>query len=154
MVQSERLFHTKRHPSNVALDLTNRQLYFSAGIQIHRANLDGSSVKALNRGNINGIAVDAEGGRIYWTDRSIGRVMTAALDGSGEKRVISMDIPQGICRDLQEHHIYFSAEYPSKIFRCDFDGKNQQVFRLPDRVNMLKLVTIDEPAAGETEDAQ
>jgi PKD repeat protein len=61
--------------------------YVEAGdIQLKSANLDGTGISTLTTGItkvVFGIGYDAEGNKIYWGDRSVGKIMRSGLDGSG-----------------------------------------------------------------------
>jgi PKD repeat protein len=61
--------------------------YVEAGdIQVKSAKLDGTGVSTISTGNskvIFGIAYGKSDNRIYWGDRSVGKIMRSSLDGSG-----------------------------------------------------------------------
>lgn len=86
-------------PKQIHLDKPNGKLYWSdrEGMRVMRANLDGSAVETLvqtGHGDADrrdqtkwcvGIAVDAERGRIYWTQKGpekagLGRIFRAGID--------------------------------------------------------------------------
>jgi hypothetical protein len=62
-------------------------LYVEAGdIQLKSANLDGTGIGTITTGItkvVFGIGYDKEGNKIYWGDRSVGKIMRSNLDGSG-----------------------------------------------------------------------
>ena len=91
-------------PKQLQLDKANSKLYWCdrEGMRVMRANLDGSRVETLvdtSQGDARpgpdarkwcvGIAVDAAGGKIYWTQKG--------GDNAGEGRIFraSIDIPPG-----------------------------------------------------------
>jgi len=91
-------------PKQLQLDKQNRKLYWSdrEGMRVMRANLDGSAVETLVDTSLGdarpgadarkwcvGIAVDAAGGKIYWTQKG--------GDKAGEGRIFraNVDIPPG-----------------------------------------------------------
>src|SRR5580658_5842260 len=91
-------------PKQLQLDEKNRKLYWCdrEGMRIMRANLDGSKIETLldtSEGDARpgkdikkwcvGIALDVEGGRLYWTQKG--------SDNAGEGRIFraSLEIPEG-----------------------------------------------------------
>jgi len=91
-------------PKQIQLDKRNGKLYWSdrEGMRVMRANLDGSAVETLvdtSQGDARpgadarkwcvGIAVDADGGKIYWTQKG--------GDNAGEGRICraNINIPSG-----------------------------------------------------------
>jgi len=91
-------------PKQLQLDEKNRKLYWCdrEGMRVMRANLDGSKIETLvdtSEGDARpgkdakkwcvGIAVDAEGGKFYWTQKG--------PEKAGEGRIFraNLEIPQG-----------------------------------------------------------
>jgi hypothetical protein len=90
-------------PKQMRLDRKSGKLYWSdrEGMRVMRANLDGSNIETLvetGRGDADrrvqrnwcvGIAVDPEGGKIYWTQKG--------PDNAGEGRIFraSLETPEG-----------------------------------------------------------
>ena len=90
-------------PKQLQLDKKNRKLYWSdrEGMRVMRSNLDGSNIETLvesGHGDTDrhdarnwcvGIAVDAEGGKIYWTQKG--------NEKAGEGRIFraNLEIPKG-----------------------------------------------------------
>lgn len=70
-----------------------------------------------------GIAVDAAGGKLYWTDRRADRIRRAGLDGTGaEDLVTGLSNPQGIALDLADGKMYWTDWGTRKIQRANLDG--------------------------------
>jgi sugar lactone lactonase YvrE len=74
----------------IALDVPRRQMYFvlwGAG-RIMRSGLDGSSPQVVIEGltRPDGVAVDVERGKLYWTED--GRIGRANLDGTGRETLV------------------------------------------------------------------
>jgi DNA-binding beta-propeller fold protein YncE len=91
-------------PKQLQLDAKNRKLYWCdrEGMRVMRANLDGSKIETLvdsSQGNSRpgpdqtkwpvGIALDVEGGRVYWTQKG--------EDNAGQGRIFraNLEIPKG-----------------------------------------------------------
>jgi DNA-binding beta-propeller fold protein YncE len=90
-------------PKQIQLDKQNGKLYWSdrEGMRIMRSNLDGSDIETLVQTGYGdtdrrdakrwcvGIAVDAEGGKLYWTQKGD--------DNAGEGRIFraNLEIPKG-----------------------------------------------------------
>src|ERR1700722_13763785 len=91
-------------PKQLQLDEKNRKLYWCdrEGMRVMRANLDGSNIETLvdtSEGDARpgkvikkwcvGIALDIEGGKIYWTQKG--------SDNAGEGRIFraNLEIPKG-----------------------------------------------------------
>ena len=79
--------------------------------------------------NALGIAVDANGNKIYWTEgtgESVGTINSANLDGSGVTRVISIPaVPISIAVDTAESKLYWTNSR-GRIQRANLDGSNVQ----------------------------
>jgi PKD repeat protein len=62
------------------------QYVASGDIQLKSANLDGTGISTLTTAItkvVFGLGYEQEGNKIYWGDRSVGRIMRSNLDGSG-----------------------------------------------------------------------
>jgi DNA-binding beta-propeller fold protein YncE len=78
-------------------------------------NLNGSDYQPdliVNLASPRGIAIDAAGGRVYWTeqtgDRS-GRIRRANLDGSNVRSVKELtSVPQGLALDTANGTLYLT----------------------------------------------
>ena len=94
-------------PRGIALDLANGRVYwtdegalspYEPDGAIRRANLDGSGMETLVQGlgEPNSIALDLAAGKMYWTDAFTHKIVSANLDGSEVRDVISERAPRGI----------------------------------------------------------
>ncbi len=124
-------------PKQLHLDKRNRKLYWCdrEGMRVMRSNLDGTIIETLiqtgegpsDRADLDrwcvGIAVDAEGGHIYWTqkgsdDGNRGRIFRAGIDlPTGESPATRSDIellydrlpePIDIELDLHRRQLYWT----------------------------------------------
>jgi DNA-binding beta-propeller fold protein YncE len=119
-----RLFHLLiTLPSVVALLLWShgaaaQKLYWTDARGIHRATLNGENLETIlpvKLSQPSGIAVDASGRKVYWTDTGTRKIQRANLNGSAIEDVIttgllfSGDIAVGdIALDTVERKIYWS----------------------------------------------
>jgi hypothetical protein len=102
--------------TGLALDVADGKMFWGyidpavdglfAGM-IKRSDLDGSNAENVITGLISpsGIALDLEGGKIYWTDPGFGtasgKIQRANLDGSSlETLVDGLNTPAGLALDL------------------------------------------------------
>ena len=63
--------------------------------KIQRANLDGSNVEDLVTQGLSsprGIALDVEGGKMYWTDSGTDKIQRANLDGSNIEDLVTQGL--------------------------------------------------------------
>jgi len=122
-------------PNDLALDLEAGKMYFSQpGIgKIQRANLDGSNLEdVINSQWCQGIALDNENGKIYWTVNDLSsssRIMRADLDGNNTEVLVSSGLlsPTSIALDLTGGKMYWSdqgtdSQRIKKIQRANLDG--------------------------------
>ena len=100
---------------------------------IQRANLDGSNVQGLLPGLSSypvGVALDIDGGKIYWTDqdRYPPRISRANLDGSGIEHLVTTGLhePYDIALDPTGGKMYWTdyTHPTSKIQRANLDGSD------------------------------
>lgn len=122
-------------PVDIKLDPENGHMYWTDLLgKIQRATLEGTDVQDLviGLGDLEGLALDLEAGKIYWVDSWNGKVQRADLTGSNvEDLVVNTDPlyhlqPYSIALDLDAGHIYWSATAHSMIRRAGLDGSNQE----------------------------
>ena len=90
---------------------------------IFRANLDGSSIEKLAATvDAQGIALDLDTNKIYWTDNNV--VTQANLDGSGAQVLVSTPFVslQGIAIDPAAQKIYWTDDNDGALQRANLDG--------------------------------
>ena len=101
------------------------KIYWTNGDKIQRAGPDGSNVEDLvTFGSPRGVAVDALGGKIYWSDQDTRWIWRANLDGSDSEAVITARLirPVAIALDLGRGQIYWTDAGSNKIQRANLDG--------------------------------
>ena len=127
-------------PGSIALDpLAGKMYWTDDGTEgepdgaIRRANLDGSGVENLFSGLADpvGIALDLEGNRLYWADRSLGAIYRANFADISDAGLITryetllpnLVKPYQIALDTANGHMYWTergeGEGRSKIRRAD-----------------------------------
>ena len=77
-----------------------------------------------------GIALDVGAGKMYWTDRSMGVIQRANLDGSGVETLLSglSSLPLDISLDVQGGKMYWTA-VRDRIQRANLDGTTVEILR-------------------------
>jgi hypothetical protein len=105
-----------------------------SGGRIFTVKPDGSDKQILVTGckNPDGIAVDTEAGRIYWTEMGVphlndGTISCADLNGQQRKTIIANGItytPKQLCLDRKNRKLYWSDREGMRVMRADFDGGN------------------------------
>ena len=127
----------KRH-KKVLLETLNKGAVDTRGRKIRRANLDGSNIETLvlTENNISDLTLDANGGKIYWTEiDALGdgrKIRRANLDGSNiETLLTGLDYrPRDLALDVDRGKIYwteidvFDRTWYSEIQRANLDGSN------------------------------
>jgi hypothetical protein len=125
-------------PKQLQLDKRNSKLYWCdrEGMRVMRSNLDGSSIETLvqtgqgeaDRADVLrwcvGIAIDVQGGKLYWTQKGldnagVGRIFRAGLDIPREESCTSRSdiellfdkLPEPIDLDLDlEHRVLYWSD--------------------------------------------
>ena len=128
------------NPVGIALDLEQRQIYFTDRFmaRVMRASLDQSpqsirkDVQTLIRGNREvsrpiDIDLDLDAGLMYWTDRGEHTISVARLDGSDAKIIVDqnkteIEDPIGISLDLAAQQMVWTDMTTHKIHRANLDG--------------------------------
>ena len=137
-------------PKQLQLDRKNRKLYWSdrEGMRIMRSNLDGSKIETLldtSEGDARpgkdlkkwcvGIALDIEGGKVYWTDRGDpprgNTVNRAPMDVTNGKRpepeIVLNHLMEGIglALDLDNGRM-FVTDLAGSVYSANLDGSNKK----------------------------
>jgi CSLREA domain-containing protein len=116
---------------DVELDLVHGKVYWTEGlIGVRRANLDGTDSEPLPLTGIQnptGLALDPDGGKVYWSDYFAGTISRASLDGSNQETLVSglPGLPHGpnhIALDLANGHLYWTLANAGEVRRSNLDG--------------------------------
>ncbi|MXX40873.1 MAG: hypothetical protein F4Z85_22915 [Gemmatimonadetes bacterium] len=94
---------------------------------IQRANLDGSQIETLvdDRSSPAGLALDLDGGKMYWTDTGRSRIVRSNFDGSQIETLVNfllLNIPQALALDLAGGKMYWMDPGTIRIQRANLDG--------------------------------
>lgn len=151
-------------PKQMQIELRSQKLYWCdrEGMRVMRCNLDGSGVETLlqtghsddDRRDFTrwcvGIAVDAEGGKIYWTQKG--------GDNAGQGRIFraGIDIPEGESPTTRTDIELLYANLPEPI-DLDLDPANRMLYWTdrgdPPRGNTVNRAPMD-PAPGSSPEPQ
>uniref|UniRef100_A0A336MF06 CSON015005 protein n=1 Tax=Culicoides sonorensis TaxID=179676 RepID=A0A336MF06_CULSO len=114
------IVYTGRYPTEIILDLENRNLIWSTKLKaIMFASMDGSNKKALVSHDIewaSGLTIDYPTGRLFWVDQRKSTIESSALNGSDIHYVQQLDDlakPQKI--DVFEDYLYVTLQNQSII---------------------------------------
>ncbi|HNQ26573.1 MAG TPA: PKD domain-containing protein [Aquaticitalea sp.] len=120
----------------MAYDAVNEKIYFSdfevyPNGNIWRMNSDGSGLEniASGIGDPYAIALDVDGGKIYWVDDD-GNVSKANLDGSGQEIGffnVSWAQWRAIALDVENNKMYVYDVNIEEIYAVNLDGTDPQV---------------------------
>ncbi len=105
-------------------------MFWTAEVKIQRANLNGTDIQDLVTGLpfVRGLAVDVDGGKMYWTDARREVIQRANLDGSNIEDIVTglADPLNGIALDVAGNKIYWTDSGRNKIQCANLDGSNVQ----------------------------
>ena len=109
------------------MDSVNRKIYWTDGVlnaSIRRSNLDGSGTETLVSGlrATAGIALDVEGGKIYWMNADT--LGSFNLDGTDRQNLVTRDLnsPASIALDVENGKMYWTNWNADKIEYANLDG--------------------------------
>ena len=107
------------------------QVYYSADEEIRVIESGEVDSDLLIEADAYGLAVDADGGYIYWSESggAASRIMRALLDGSGAEVLNDeTSAPRGLALDLTNNKIFWADNVNDGfIYRADLDGSNSEV---------------------------
>lgn len=96
---------------------------------IRRANLDGSGIEDLATDDTQGLALDANHGKLYWASQSLPRqIRRANLDGSGIENLVKITgtaVPGPLALDLLHGKVYWGTD-AGIISRANLNGSGVQ----------------------------
>ena len=119
-------------PTLFWLDIWENAVYRSTGPEFS----DDKAIVTPTDSSPDGIAVDVDGGKLYWTNMGSilgaggGTLQRANLDGTGVERIVEPGItqtPKQMALDLANQHIYWSDREGAKVWRAALDGTDPEV---------------------------
>ena len=131
-----------------------QKIYWTDSTKIQRSDPDGSSIEdvlaANGLSNPIAIALDVNGGRMYWSSGSPPKIHRADLDGSHREALVTIGLirPLGIALDLAAGKMYWADGFwntPGKIQRANLDGTGIETLVVAD-ANAPSGVALDIPS--------
>lgn len=140
--------------TDIALDMTNRKIFWVSPPRIYCANLDGSSIeKILDRevpnqpqGKVTNypfsIALDIKAKKIYWGNNGPWDIRSVNYDGSNIEYIAIKDIffdnvllpiaidAESLELDVKDGKMYFVDSLNDNIARANLDGSNYEHLRI------------------------
>ena len=137
----ETIVISKDELSAIALDMDGGKVYWGADSKlsgasrtisgtgspsVRRANLDGSNIETIAtiEGRLHSIALDVEGGKIYWADTDHYELRRANLDGSNIETLTTGATPSDLALDVDGGKIYWTNW--GNIGCTNLDGSNTE----------------------------
>ncbi|XP_046845286.1 low-density lipoprotein receptor-related protein 5-like [Xenia sp. Carnegie-2017] len=118
----------------LGVDTKNQHIYFGEHVlgKIYRVNYNGSSQELImeNVTNIEGLAIDWIGRKIYWTAFLSETIEVATLDGKFRKVLVNtgLQYPLGMAVDPIAGFLFWTDwGVNATIERCDLDGSNRVI---------------------------
>lgn len=99
---------------------------------IERMDADGTNRQTLISWEVSaapqGITMDLEGEKLYWTDWIAKKVLRANFDGSNieDLTIEGLSLPEGIALDVFNQKMYWVDSGTKKIQRANMDGTDQE----------------------------
>ena len=119
---------------NIALDLVRGNAYYELWSEyIFRSDLDGQNAEEVidrpDSDPLTEIALDVDGGKIYWANPSTQTIQRADLDGQNIEEVLTVSngYPAEIALDGGRGKVYWANPSTQTIQRADLDGQNIEV---------------------------
>jgi len=132
---------------------TEWRAYNPDGSRIAGANINGSGAETILDGfhdgvGIKDLAVDSEGGKIYFANSSAGLIECANLDGTVRDTLLTDVHPVGLALDVAGDKIYWCDYTYSnpRICRADLDGGNFEELCSASSGCVLEGIVIDHAA--------
>jgi sugar lactone lactonase YvrE len=146
----ETLFTPASVARGLALDVAVGKMYWAVSVsgsaKIQRGNMDGSGgiedVIPSGLGTVSSLALDPDGGKMYWVDFSNAEIHRANLDGTAaELLVTAADLPHSIALDAAAGKMYWTDLDDGNLFRADLDGSNLETLTaaMPNRPEFMGL---------------
>ncbi|MFQ5571639.1 MAG: FlgD immunoglobulin-like domain containing protein, partial [Rhodothermales bacterium] len=118
----EDMIFTEYNPRSITA--AGSKIYWSEGGRKKRANYDGTNVETLVDASLSdGLAIDLNGGKMYWTEFNSGSVRRSNLDGSNIEDVITgLSFPTDVALDSNGGKLYLTNG--DQVQRANLDGSS------------------------------
>ena len=122
--------------NDIALDLVRGNVYYLDSDQILlirsdlSQNFDNFRIPPTPSSDYLGaMALDVDGGRVYWTNLSTKTILQADLNGENIEEVLTVSdgYPEEIALDVDGGKIYWTNPSTQTIQRADWDGQNIEI---------------------------
>ncbi len=115
--------------------------YINTSTGIERAAFDGSNRQVIIPSDLvkaQGVSLDLENGKIYWTDWVADKIQRANLDGSDIEDLVTtgLQLPEGIALDLIHQKMYWVDSGSKKIQRANLNGAEVEDLVNYEQVNL------------------
>ena len=113
-----------------------------------RANMDGSNVTEIisfELSDISGVAVDSEGGRLYWTNAATSQILSCNLEGGDVRMRVQLEEgvgPWGIL--LYQNRFYWGTLTGGKLQTFSREGAYVQTLYATPNIVQLTVVETDD----------
>ncbi|XP_046734759.1 protein cueball [Diprion similis] len=138
---------TDHKPHGIALDICNKHIYwansYSSKHSIERSNLDGSDRKVIVDTELfraYGLAVDHEGGKLYWTDDSEGykyKIERSDLNGNEREKLWEGTSQQPVYIAVDKDTVYWTDWGSNAVWKI---GKNPTTEEEPVKFVKYKIL--------------
>ncbi|XP_077985900.1 sortilin-related receptor-like [Glandiceps talaboti] len=141
--------HSLDNPRALTLDPSNGWMYWTDwGSQPHirKAHMDGESNEIIVSSSVhwpNGITIDYQLQKLYWTDAYLDRIECINTDGTNRQVLISEDVPHPYAIGVYKNYIYWDDWYSKAILKANkYDGSGKTtVLSNLDSVMDLKVLS-------------
>jgi DNA-binding beta-propeller fold protein YncE len=107
------------------IQIAPAELYWANATIIRGAEKEGSGVRtaAVELNRPNGIAIDAAGGHVFWSENAGGRIMRMGLDGSDPTLLTTVSAGQQLAINPSLGKLYWGS-WQAGWYSSDLDGNN------------------------------
>ncbi len=113
-------------------DAVGTVYWVELGDTVNSMNPDGTNAKTLvsNASDPDGIDIDADNGKMYWTNMADGTIMKANFDGTDIEEVVPTgycETPKQLALDLTGRMMYWCDRDSPKVMKAGMDGSDIEI---------------------------